>query len=185
MWHMCMQYLYCISNVWIYKKKKNPSMNLCVYWDLLMWILEAEAFFLKWWSCRWTDPGPAWPLLQVLKKDSQEFVARSYWDVLRRSASQVLFSDLAEVHGPICPLSLHPSVLSVLSPALLLFSSLQLMLLLQWSSSARIRPDIIFLQCKSFEGTNLLNLHQSYSLLILMRSERLFFVNTVFKVCLL
>uniref|UniRef100_A0A8C6LE72 Mitochondrial calcium uptake family member 3 n=1 Tax=Nothobranchius furzeri TaxID=105023 RepID=A0A8C6LE72_NOTFU len=33
---------------------------------------------------------------QVLKKDSQEFVARSYWDVLRRSASQVLFSDLAE-----------------------------------------------------------------------------------------
>ncbi|XP_071359458.1 calcium uptake protein 3, mitochondrial isoform X4 [Trachinotus anak] len=32
----------------------------------------------------------------VLKKDNQEFVARSYWDVLRRSASQVLFSDLAE-----------------------------------------------------------------------------------------
>ncbi|XP_035039937.1 calcium uptake protein 3, mitochondrial isoform X7 [Hippoglossus stenolepis] len=32
----------------------------------------------------------------VLKKDSQEFMARSYWDVLRRSASQVLFSDLAE-----------------------------------------------------------------------------------------
>ncbi|XP_038146891.1 calcium uptake protein 3, mitochondrial isoform X8 [Cyprinodon tularosa] len=32
----------------------------------------------------------------VLKKDSQEFVARSYWDVLRRGASQVLFSDLAE-----------------------------------------------------------------------------------------
>ncbi|XP_037545668.1 calcium uptake protein 3, mitochondrial isoform X3 [Nematolebias whitei] len=32
----------------------------------------------------------------VLKRDSQEFVARSYWDVLRRSASQVLFSDLAE-----------------------------------------------------------------------------------------
>uniref|UniRef100_A0A3Q3XHR9 EF-hand domain-containing protein n=1 Tax=Mola mola TaxID=94237 RepID=A0A3Q3XHR9_MOLML len=32
----------------------------------------------------------------VLKKDSQEFVARSYWDVLRRSTSQVLFSDLAE-----------------------------------------------------------------------------------------
>uniref|UniRef100_A0A3Q0SP65 Mitochondrial calcium uptake family member 3 n=1 Tax=Amphilophus citrinellus TaxID=61819 RepID=A0A3Q0SP65_AMPCI len=28
--------------------------------------------------------------------DNQEFVARSYWDVLRRSASQVLFSDLAE-----------------------------------------------------------------------------------------
>lgn len=55
---------------------------------------------------RWTDPGPAWPLLQVLKKDNQEFVARSYWDVLRRSASQVLFSDLAEVHisilTPLC-----------------------------------------------------------------------------------
>ncbi|XP_078801993.1 calcium uptake protein 3, mitochondrial isoform X11 [Oryzias latipes] len=33
---------------------------------------------------------------QVLKKDRQEFVARSYWDVLRRSASQVLFSDLSE-----------------------------------------------------------------------------------------
>ncbi|KAM9818379.1 calcium uptake protein 3, mitochondrial isoform 2-T2 [Syngnathus typhle] len=32
----------------------------------------------------------------VLKKDSQEFVARSYWDVLRRGASQILFSDLAE-----------------------------------------------------------------------------------------
>ncbi|XP_043970525.1 calcium uptake protein 3, mitochondrial isoform X8 [Gambusia affinis] len=36
------------------------------------------------------------PMSSVLKKDSQEFVARSYWDVLRRSASQVLFSDLAE-----------------------------------------------------------------------------------------
>ncbi|XP_030274836.1 calcium uptake protein 3, mitochondrial isoform X2 [Sparus aurata] len=36
------------------------------------------------------------PMNSVLKKDSQEFVARSYWDVLRRSASQVLFSDLAE-----------------------------------------------------------------------------------------
>uniref|UniRef100_A0A8C6WWG0 Mitochondrial calcium uptake family, member 3a n=1 Tax=Neogobius melanostomus TaxID=47308 RepID=A0A8C6WWG0_9GOBI len=32
----------------------------------------------------------------VLKKENQEFVARSYWDVLRRGASQVLFSDLAE-----------------------------------------------------------------------------------------
>ncbi|XP_072240638.1 calcium uptake protein 3, mitochondrial isoform X2 [Leuresthes tenuis] len=36
------------------------------------------------------------PMNSVLKKDSQEFVARSYWDVLRRSATQVLFSDLAE-----------------------------------------------------------------------------------------
>ncbi|XP_062244973.1 calcium uptake protein 3, mitochondrial isoform X1 [Platichthys flesus] len=36
------------------------------------------------------------PMNSVLKKDSQEFMARSYWDVLRRSASQVLFSDLAE-----------------------------------------------------------------------------------------
>uniref|UniRef100_A0A3B3ZFN1 EF-hand domain-containing protein n=1 Tax=Periophthalmus magnuspinnatus TaxID=409849 RepID=A0A3B3ZFN1_9GOBI len=32
----------------------------------------------------------------VQKRESQEFVARSYWDVLRRGASQVLFSDLAE-----------------------------------------------------------------------------------------
>uniref|UniRef100_A0AAV2LHA5 EF-hand domain-containing protein n=1 Tax=Knipowitschia caucasica TaxID=637954 RepID=A0AAV2LHA5_KNICA len=32
----------------------------------------------------------------VLKKEGQEFVSRSYWDVLRRGASQVLFSDLAE-----------------------------------------------------------------------------------------
>lgn len=46
-------------------------------------------------------------LLQVLKKDSQEFVARSYWDVLRRSASQVLFSDLAEVHRSVVPSFLH------------------------------------------------------------------------------
>ncbi|XP_034043382.1 calcium uptake protein 3, mitochondrial isoform X2 [Thalassophryne amazonica] len=36
------------------------------------------------------------PMNSVLKKDSQEFVARSYWDILRRSTSQVLFSDLAE-----------------------------------------------------------------------------------------
>ncbi|XP_060920657.1 calcium uptake protein 3, mitochondrial isoform X1 [Labrus mixtus] len=36
------------------------------------------------------------PMNSVLKKDSQEFVVRSYWDVLRRGASQVLFSDLAE-----------------------------------------------------------------------------------------
>ncbi|XP_047221771.1 calcium uptake protein 3, mitochondrial isoform X1 [Girardinichthys multiradiatus] len=36
------------------------------------------------------------PMSSVIKKDSQEFVARSYWDVLRRSASRVLFSDLAE-----------------------------------------------------------------------------------------
>ncbi|XP_026059609.1 calcium uptake protein 3, mitochondrial isoform X5 [Carassius auratus] len=32
----------------------------------------------------------------VLKKESQEFVPRSYWDILRRGASQALFSDLAE-----------------------------------------------------------------------------------------
>ncbi|XP_072318641.1 calcium uptake protein 3, mitochondrial isoform X3 [Eucyclogobius newberryi] len=36
------------------------------------------------------------PVNSVLKKASQEFVARSYWDVVRRGASQVLFSDLAE-----------------------------------------------------------------------------------------
>uniref|UniRef100_A0A673IJP1 Calcium uptake protein 3, mitochondrial-like n=1 Tax=Sinocyclocheilus rhinocerous TaxID=307959 RepID=A0A673IJP1_9TELE len=34
--------------------------------------------------------------LQVLKKESQEFVPRSYWEMLRRGASQALFSDLAE-----------------------------------------------------------------------------------------
>ncbi|XP_039530719.1 calcium uptake protein 3, mitochondrial-like isoform X5 [Pimephales promelas] len=32
----------------------------------------------------------------VLKKENQEFVPRSYWDMLRRGASQALFSDLAE-----------------------------------------------------------------------------------------
>ncbi|XP_029919139.1 calcium uptake protein 3, mitochondrial isoform X2 [Myripristis murdjan] len=36
------------------------------------------------------------PMNSVLKKESQEFVARSYWDILRRGASQALFSDLAE-----------------------------------------------------------------------------------------
>ncbi|XP_059904080.1 calcium uptake protein 3, mitochondrial [Gadus macrocephalus] len=36
------------------------------------------------------------PINSVLKKDSEEFVARSYWDILRRCASQALFSDLAE-----------------------------------------------------------------------------------------
>ncbi|XP_068176960.1 calcium uptake protein 3, mitochondrial isoform X2 [Antennarius striatus] len=36
------------------------------------------------------------PMNSVLKKDSQEFVVRSYWDIVRRCASQVLFSDLAE-----------------------------------------------------------------------------------------
>uniref|UniRef100_A0AAY3ZYI7 EF-hand domain-containing protein n=1 Tax=Denticeps clupeoides TaxID=299321 RepID=A0AAY3ZYI7_9TELE len=42
-------------------------------------------------SCASRNTSP-----QVLKKESQEFVPRSYWDVLRRSASQALFSDLAE-----------------------------------------------------------------------------------------
>ncbi|XP_031415453.1 calcium uptake protein 3, mitochondrial isoform X10 [Clupea harengus] len=32
----------------------------------------------------------------VLKKEGQEFAPRSYWDVVRRGASQALFSDLAE-----------------------------------------------------------------------------------------
>ncbi|XP_062379645.1 calcium uptake protein 3, mitochondrial isoform X3 [Sardina pilchardus] len=36
------------------------------------------------------------PVNSVLKKEGQEFAPRSYWDVLRRSASQALFSDLAE-----------------------------------------------------------------------------------------
>ncbi|XP_036439458.1 calcium uptake protein 3, mitochondrial isoform X3 [Colossoma macropomum] len=37
------------------------------------------------------------PVNSAMKKESQEeFVARSYWDMLRRGASQALFSDLAE-----------------------------------------------------------------------------------------
>ncbi|XP_043104650.1 calcium uptake protein 3, mitochondrial isoform X2 [Puntigrus tetrazona] len=36
------------------------------------------------------------PVNSVLKKECQEFVPRSYWDMLRRGASQALFSDLAE-----------------------------------------------------------------------------------------
>lgn len=39
----------------------------------------------------------------VLKKEPQEFVPRSYWDILRRGTSQVLFSDLAEVPAFIDP----------------------------------------------------------------------------------
>lgn len=46
--------------------------------------------------------------LQVLKKETQEFVPRSYWDMLRRGASQALFSDLAEVQP-------KPSVLLISS----------------------------------------------------------------------
>ena len=38
------------------------------------------------------------PPPQVLKKEGQEFAPRSYWDVVRRGASQALFSDLAEVY---------------------------------------------------------------------------------------
>lgn len=77
-------------------------------------VMPMDAMLLLNW--RWTDPGPAWPLLQVLKKDNQEFVARSYWDVLRRSASQVLFSDLAEVHMSI--------LTSLCCPSLVLLSCL-------------------------------------------------------------
>ncbi|XP_064418758.1 calcium uptake protein 3, mitochondrial isoform X2 [Latimeria chalumnae] len=36
------------------------------------------------------------PSLSVLKKDAQDCTRRSYWDTLRRSTSQALFSDLAE-----------------------------------------------------------------------------------------
>ncbi|XP_029622282.1 calcium uptake protein 3, mitochondrial-like [Salmo trutta] len=36
------------------------------------------------------------PINSVVKTDSHQFVSRSYWDVLRRGASQALFSDLAE-----------------------------------------------------------------------------------------
>lgn len=51
--------------------------------------------------------APVLPTLpQVSRKESrEECVARSYWDVLRRGASQALFSDLAEVQ-------LQPSLLS-------------------------------------------------------------------------
>lgn len=35
-------------------------------------------------------------LLQVLKTEGEDLVPRSYWDTLRRSTSQALFSDLAE-----------------------------------------------------------------------------------------
>uniref|UniRef100_A0AAY4A1U2 EF-hand domain-containing protein n=1 Tax=Denticeps clupeoides TaxID=299321 RepID=A0AAY4A1U2_9TELE len=51
----------------------------------------ALSFFYLANSCASRNTSP-----QVLKKESQEFVPRSYWDVLRRSASQALFSDLAE-----------------------------------------------------------------------------------------
>lgn len=99
--------------------KKQLTECVCICWESIAWIFDV--YFLKWLSRRWTDSEPAWPLLQVLKKDSQEFVARSYWDVLRRSASQVLFSDLAEVHWSNCPLSLHPSIFH---PSLFPLSSL-------------------------------------------------------------
>ncbi|KAG2465928.1 MICU3 protein, partial [Polypterus senegalus] len=36
------------------------------------------------------------PVTSVLKSDIQEFAPRSYWDILRQSTSQALFSDLAE-----------------------------------------------------------------------------------------
>ncbi|XP_076770157.1 calcium uptake protein 3, mitochondrial isoform X2 [Arvicanthis niloticus] len=36
------------------------------------------------------------PTNSVLKTDAEELVSRSYWDTLRRSTSQALFSDLAE-----------------------------------------------------------------------------------------
>lgn len=36
------------------------------------------------------------PTNSVLKPDAEELVSRSYWDTLRRSTSQALFSDLAE-----------------------------------------------------------------------------------------
>eukprot|EP00063_Salmo_salar_P090346 XP_014065181.1 PREDICTED: calcium uptake protein 3, mitochondrial [Salmo salar] len=52
------------------------------------------------------------PINSVVKTDSHQFVARSYWDVLRRGASQALFSDLAEVHLS----SVHPPSLVSFSP---------------------------------------------------------------------
>lgn len=103
--------MYFIDNVWEWCcMEAILLMGIC---SLTCTVAMDHMLLMPW---RWTDPGPAWPLLQVLKKDNQEFVARSYWDVLRRSASQVLFSDLAEVHMSILP--------SLCCPFLILLSCL-------------------------------------------------------------
>ena len=120
----CMWHCSWICSLCTLKQENQLHEYIFIYWEMLKVNIVD---LLRWLSWRWTDPGPAWPLLQVLKKDSQEFVARSYWDVLRRSASQVLFSDLAEVHRPNCPLSLHPSILHL---SLFLLSSPSLIVVL-------------------------------------------------------
>ncbi|KAK0149303.1 Calcium uptake protein 3, mitochondrial [Merluccius polli] len=62
------------------------------------------------------------PINSVLKKDNQEFVARSYWDILRRCASQALFSDLAETCTHTCFTRLHPESSQSLIGCLIYYS---------------------------------------------------------------
>ncbi|OCT99535.1 hypothetical protein XELAEV_18005317mg [Xenopus laevis] len=47
----------------------------------------------------------------VLKSDLQEHVSRSYWDTLRRSTSQALFSDLAEGTDELASSMIHTTLL--------------------------------------------------------------------------
>ncbi|XP_075052369.1 calcium uptake protein 3, mitochondrial isoform X3 [Mixophyes fleayi] len=47
----------------------------------------------------------------VLKTDAQEHVSRSYWDTLRRSTSQALFSDLAEGADELTSSMIHTTLL--------------------------------------------------------------------------
>uniref|UniRef100_A0A8C5M060 Mitochondrial calcium uptake family member 3 n=1 Tax=Leptobrachium leishanense TaxID=445787 RepID=A0A8C5M060_9ANUR len=47
----------------------------------------------------------------VLKSDAQEHVSRSYWDTLRRSTSQALFSDLAEGVDDLSSMMIHTTLL--------------------------------------------------------------------------
>ncbi|XP_053314755.1 calcium uptake protein 3, mitochondrial isoform X3 [Spea bombifrons] len=47
----------------------------------------------------------------VLKTDAQEHVSRSYWDTLRRSTSQALFSDLAEGADELSCTMIHTTLL--------------------------------------------------------------------------
>ncbi|XP_053559903.1 calcium uptake protein 3, mitochondrial isoform X2 [Bombina bombina] len=47
----------------------------------------------------------------VLKTDEQEFASRSYWDTLRRSTSQALFSDLAEGTDELTTAMIHTTLL--------------------------------------------------------------------------
>ncbi|KAM8939780.1 calcium uptake protein 3, mitochondrial [Pelodytes ibericus] len=47
----------------------------------------------------------------VLRTDAQEHVSRSYWDTLRRSTSQALFSDLAEGADELTSTMIHTTLL--------------------------------------------------------------------------